>query len=98
MFSDHNSVPYPNKRCEPESETLSILLSGVVERHRSEKSSNPVASRFRNQGRDLSLRESRDNKTPLELFLAGVRALALQSCIIDVVRIVSRFSSGTGGH
>jgi hypothetical protein len=43
-------------------------------------------------------KNSRDNKTPLELFLAGVRALALQSRIIDVVRIVSRFSSGTGGH
>ena len=42
--------------------------------------------------------QSRDNKTPLELFLAGVRALALQSRIIDVVRIASRFSSGTGGH
>jgi hypothetical protein len=42
--------------------------------------------------------KSRDNKTPLELFLAGVRALALQSRIIDVVRIASRFSSGTGGH
>jgi hypothetical protein len=46
----------------------------------------------------LLVKNSRDNKTPLELFLAGVRALALQSRIIDVVRIASRFSSGTGGH
>ena len=43
-------------------------------------------------------KKNRDDKTPLELFLAGVRALALQSRIIDVVRIAPRFSSGTGGH
>jgi hypothetical protein len=42
--------------------------------------------------------KSRGDKTAIELFLAGVRALALQSRIIDVVRIASRFSSGTGGH
>jgi hypothetical protein len=36
------------------------------------------------------------NKTAIELFLIGVRALALQSSIIDVVRIASRFSTATG--
>jgi len=41
---------------------------------------------------------SRDNKTAIELFLSGVRALALQSSIIDVVRMFSGFSSATGGH
>jgi hypothetical protein len=35
---------------------------------------NPVASCFRNQWRDLSLRNSRGDWTPLELFVAGVRA------------------------
>ena len=39
---------------------------------------------------------SRDDKTAIELFLIGVRALALQSSIIDVVRIASRFSTATG--
>lgn len=34
----------------------------------SAKSSNPVASRFRNQRRDLCLRTSRGDKTRLELF------------------------------
>jgi hypothetical protein len=33
----------------------------------------PVASCFRNQRRDLSLRNSRGDRTPLELFIAGVR-------------------------
>jgi hypothetical protein len=42
--------------------------------------------------------KSRGDTTGIELFLVGVRALALQSRIIDVVRIASRFSSGTGGH
>jgi hypothetical protein len=37
-----------------------------------------------------------DDKTAIELFLSGVRALALQSCIIDVVRIASRISTATG--
>ena len=37
------------------------------------QSSNPVASCFRNQWRDLSLRNSRGDWTPLELFIAGVR-------------------------
>src|SRR5262245_43454329 len=39
-------------------------------------SSNPVASRLRNQRRDLHLQFSRGDKTPLELFLAGVRSWA----------------------
>ena len=46
----------------------------------------------------LPLQHSRDNKTAIELFVADVRALAFQSRLIDVVRIGSRFSSGTGGH
>jgi hypothetical protein len=37
------------------------------------KSSNPVASCFRNQRRDLSVRNSRGDWTPLELFLSGIR-------------------------
>jgi hypothetical protein len=41
---------------------------------------------------------SRDDKTPLELFLAGIRALALESSIIEAVGITSRLSSATGGH
>ena len=32
----------------------------------------PVAGCFRNQRRDFSLRNSRGDKTPLELFLAGI--------------------------
>jgi hypothetical protein len=40
--------------------------------------------------------DSRDDKTAIELLLIGVRALALQSSIIDVVRIASRFSTATG--
>jgi hypothetical protein len=40
--------------------------------------------------------KSRDNRTGIELFLSGVRALALQSSIIDVVRITSRISTATG--
>jgi len=39
---------------------------------------------------------SRDDKTAIELFLSGVKALTLQSSIIDVVRIASRFSTLTG--
>jgi hypothetical protein len=42
-------------------------------RQTNRKSSNPVATRFRNQQRALSLRISRGDKTPLELFSAGVR-------------------------
>jgi hypothetical protein len=38
------------------------------------KSSNPVASRFRNQRRDLSLQNSRGDWTANELFVAGVRS------------------------
>jgi hypothetical protein len=44
----------------------------------------------------LISKNSRDDKTAIELFLIGVRALALQSSIIDVVRIASRFSTATG--
>ena len=33
----------------------------------------------------LASEKSRDDKTAIELFLSGVRALALQSSIIDVV-------------
>jgi hypothetical protein len=44
----------------------------------------------------LLSKNSRDNKTAIELFLNGVRALALQSSIIDMVRIASRFSTATG--
>jgi hypothetical protein len=44
----------------------------------------------------LFVQSSRDDKTAIELFLIGVRALALQSSIIDVVRIASRFSTATG--
>ena len=37
------------------------------------KSSNPVESGTRNCWRDMHLRTSRDNKTAIELFLAGLR-------------------------
>jgi hypothetical protein len=60
------------------------------------KSANPVASCFHNQRRDLMLQSCRDNKTAIELFLSGIKALALQSSIIDVARIASRFSTATG--
>jgi hypothetical protein len=43
-----------------------------------------------------STMESRDDKTVIELFLSGVRVLALQSSIIDVIRIVSRTLTVTG--
>ena len=43
-------------------------------------------------------KDNRDNKTAIELFLRGVRALALQSSIIDVVQMFSGFSSAMGGH
>ena len=43
-------------------------------------------------------RNIRGDKTAFELFLSGIRALALRASIIDVVRIASRFSSATGGH
>jgi hypothetical protein len=39
---------------------------------------------------------SRGDKTAIEFFLIGVSALALQSSIIDVVRIASRISIATG--
>src|SRR5262245_46808913 len=38
----------------------------------------------------LVSKNSRGDRTAIELFLSGVRALALQSSIIDVVRIASR--------
>jgi hypothetical protein len=44
----------------------------------------------------LLRKDSRADKTAIELFLSGVRTLALQSSIIDVVRIASRFSTATG--
>jgi hypothetical protein len=44
----------------------------------------------------LIAKKVRDDKTAIELFLIGVRALALQSSTIDVVRIASRFSTATG--
>jgi hypothetical protein len=44
----------------------------------------------------LELSKTRDDKTALELFLIGVRALAFQASIIDAVRIASRFSTATG--
>ena len=34
--------------------------------------------------------EDRGDKTAIELFLSGIRALALQSSIIDVLRTASR--------
>jgi hypothetical protein len=40
--------------------------------------------------------QCRGDKTAIELFLRGIRALALQSSIIDVVRIASRISIATG--
>jgi hypothetical protein len=43
------------------------------------KSSNPVASCFRNQWRDLSWRNSRGDKTAIELFIAGIRGLGSQA-------------------
>ena len=42
---------------------------------------------------DWSGRTARDNRTAIELFLAGTRALALHPSVVDVVRTVSRFSS-----
>ena len=44
----------------------------------------------------LLVSPSRVDKTAIELFLIGVGALALQSSIIDVVRIASRLSTATG--
>lgn len=46
----------------------------------------------------LLTKDNRDDKTPIELFLAGIRALALHSHITDVVRSHLRFSQGTGGN
>jgi hypothetical protein len=43
-------------------------------RRRRAKFTNPASSHFRNRWRDLSLRSSRDDRTPIELFLGGVRA------------------------
>jgi DinB family len=43
----------------------------VANPRRPRKSSNPAANCFHNQRRDLSLRNSRGDWTPLELFLAG---------------------------
>jgi hypothetical protein len=44
----------------------------------------------------LLVSSSRGDKTAIELFLSGVRALALQSSILDAVRIASRISTATG--
>jgi hypothetical protein len=44
----------------------------------------------------IPLQFDRDDKTAIELFLSGVRALALQSSILDVVRIASWISTATG--
>jgi hypothetical protein len=46
----------------------------------------------RSEGQSLS------DKTAIELLLSGVRALASQSSIIDVVRMFTGPSSATGGH
>src|SRR5262249_32118749 len=46
----------------------------------------------------LLSKNSRADKTAIKLFLSGVRALALQSYIVDVVRMFSGSSSATGGH
>ena len=43
----------------------------------------------------MPLQHSRDDKTAIELFLSGVRSLALRSSIVDVVRIASRISTAT---
>jgi hypothetical protein len=45
---------------------------------------------------ELLAENSRDDKTAIELFLSGVRAMALQSSIIDVVRFASRISAAMG--
>ena len=47
---------------------------------------------------ELTVLQSGWQKTTIELFLSGVRALALQSSIIDVVRMFSGSSSATGEH
>jgi hypothetical protein len=53
---------------------------------------------FADKDDGLLVSSSRGDWTPSELFLSGVRALALQSSIIDVVRMFSGSSSATGGH
>jgi hypothetical protein len=42
--------------------------------------------------------ENRDNKATIKLFLSGVRILALNSSIIDAVRIAAWFSFATCGN
>ena len=49
-------------------------------------------------GDGLSVQQSRGDKTAIELFLSGIRALALQSSITDAVCIASRFLSVPGGE
>jgi hypothetical protein len=56
---------------------------------------NQAKSQKKPQNNDVRKR-SRGDKTAIELFLSGVRALALQSSIIDVIRIASRISTATG--
>jgi hypothetical protein len=58
-------------------------------RNEAEKPSDDFAER-------LDLKNNRGDKTAIELFHIGIRALALQSSIIDVVRIASRFSTAIG--
>jgi hypothetical protein len=87
------SLPRCRQRANPHSNEQRQLPPAIGERYENEKAAN---SGSRNRWRDLLLRISRDDKTAIELFLIGVRALALQSSIIDVVRIASRFSTATG--
>jgi hypothetical protein len=65
--------------------------SVVARRHAlgaSRRSETPVIrSSLTRVSRGFSRRNRRDDKTAIELFLSEVRALALQSSIIDVVRI-----------
>ena len=83
MYSRHDmlaelmySVPWRWKCLASHTESVGlapfgVALCSVVGPPR--ESSNPVASRFRNQRRDLSLRNSRGDWTAIELFVAGVR-------------------------
>jgi hypothetical protein len=64
---------------------LNLTLDGVALCPERRKPFNPSTE-------ELPLEKNRGNKTAIELFLGGIRALALQSSIIDVVRIASQFS------
>jgi hypothetical protein len=46
----------------------------------------------------LHSKDSWADKPAIGLLLSGVRALALQSSIVDVVRVFSGSSSETGGY